>query len=372
MTTKHDINSLSRLLYGDARLTDTSLQLTLGQCHIQVRSNSDELIHQLQQYFSDFLDNDTREDIEVVAIERTELPPEDLPFEFIDWRREAGKSGRKDSYVDLPGLRLIRKVRTGMLFLQSADRRIAAGPCLQNDNQVINFINAQYMGWLQQRGWLTCHAAGLVRNGQALAIAGFSGGGKSTLMLHTLENPQINFLSNDRLFIQKHNGQTMASGVAKLPRVNPGTILHNPLLQPLIPAEQRAQLQILPTEELWHLEQKYDVIINQLYGPDRISLEAPLKAFVVLNWQRDSDQPTQLRPIDLAQRPDLLKAIMKSPGPFFQYADGRFYQDSTGFDEQAYLDMLSPVTVYEVSGNIDFTVMAQQLDKLTQNWSSQT
>jgi len=64
-----------------------------------------------------------------------------MDFDFKDWTREFGKSGRKDSYVDIEDARLIHKVRTGMVFLQSSDQKIAAGPCLQNDNQVINFIN---------------------------------------------------------------------------------------------------------------------------------------------------------------------------------------------------------------------------------------
>ena len=88
--------------------------------------------------------------------------------EFIDWAREPGKTGRKDSYLDLDGGRLVRKVRTGMVFLQSAGERIAAGPCLRYDNQVINFINAQYMNWLQNQGWLICHASGLVTGGRCL------------------------------------------------------------------------------------------------------------------------------------------------------------------------------------------------------------
>ncbi|MES9957423.1 MAG: HprK-related kinase B [Sedimenticola sp.] len=356
-----NLDAFSEQLYAGARLTERALYLALGGCTLCLRSNSDALIDQLTRYFSHAVGMEAEPDIEVVAIERDE--PE-LGIDFVDWKREPGKSGRKDSYFDFPGGRLVRKVRTGMVFLQSDSQCIAAGPCLHYDNQVINFINAQYMNWLQHRGWLICHAAGLVHQGHTLGIAGFSGGGKSTLMLHMLEDPGIHYLTNDRLFIRTENAATHAAGIPKLPRVNPGTIVHNPRLHPLIPEQQRNALLAMPRNELWELEEKYDVLIDQLYGRDRITPEAPLAAFLVLNWQRDNDTPLQLQRVDLAERRDLLGAIMKSPGPFYQYADGHFFQDDTPFDEQPYLETLDTIPVYEASGGIDFEGMAQRMEEL--------
>jgi HprK-related kinase B len=357
MNTPENLNTITDALYDGAQLCDQALYLALGECTLRLRSNSSELISQLERYFSHATCPAAEPDMEITAIERT--APE-LGIEFIDWKREPGKSGRKDSYFDLPGGRLVRKVRTGMVFLQSETQRIAAGPCLRYDNQVINFINAQYMNWLQHRGWLICHAAGLVHNGRTLGIAGFSGGGKSTLMLHMLENPAIAYLTNDRLFIRADGDTTHAAGIPKLPRVNPGTIVHNPRLHQLIPAQQHESLLAMPRDELWELEDKYDVLIDQVYGPGRITTEAPLAAFLVLNWQRDSDQPLNLQQVDLSERRDLLGAIMKSPGPFYQYPDGTFLQDDTPFDEQAYLDTLEGITVYEASGGIDFDALARR------------
>jgi len=184
----------------------------------------------LRQYFSHVPAGTGEPDMEVIAIDR-EAP--DTGIDFVDWQREPGKTGRKDSWFDVPGGRVVRKVRTGMVFLQSETQRIAAGPCLEYDNQVINFINAQYMNWLQHRGWLICHSAGLVYRGSGFGIAGFSGGGKSTLMLHLLEHDAVSYLTNDRLFVRKEAGQTRAVGIPKLPRVNPGTIVHNARLQGL-------------------------------------------------------------------------------------------------------------------------------------------
>ena len=344
-------------LLDQSSLCADELYLALGECVLRVRSNSPELLADLTDYFSHVAGEATTPDIDILAIERD--APE-LDVEFIDWKREPGKTGRKDSYADLPGGRLVRKVRTGMVFLQSEQHRIAAGPCRKYDNQVINFINSQYMNWLQNRGWLICHAAGLVYQGKGLGIAGFSGGGKSTLMLHMLDNDEVSYLTNDRLFMHAGSGRVEARGIPKLPRINPGTIVHNKRLHSLIPAKQRKALLQLPGAELWALEEKYDVHIDRVYGPGRITAEAPLSAFLILDWQRDSDMELQVERIDPGAQRDLLGALMKSPGPFYQYPDGSFQQDTEVFDDSLYLEALENVAVYVARGRVDFSAMADR------------
>ena len=295
-------------------------------------------------------------DLEIVAIERD--APE-LGVAFTDWQREPGKTGRKDSYLDLDGARLVRKIRTGMVFLHGTADRIAAGPCLRNDNQVINFINAQYMEWLQNRDWLICHASGLVRDGRCLAIAGLSGGGKSTLMLRMMDDPEVSYLTNDRLFIRPGDGFTEAVGIPKLPRINPGTIVHNPALHGLLTLEQRNAFLAMPPDQLWTLEEKYDVHLERVYGPGRISERASLSAFLVLNWERGSEKPLKVERVNIDKRRELLSAIMKSPGPFYQFADGRFFSDSMALDQSAYLKSLASIDIFEASGGVDFDALSQ-------------
>ena len=342
-------------LQAKASLCTDELYLALSDCTLRLRSNSMELLAVLADYFSHITCAPVAHDIDMIAIERD--APE-LDIDFIDWQREPGKSGRKDSCADLPGGRLVRKVRTGMVFLQSQRHRIAAGPCLKYNNQVINFINSQYMNWLQNRGWLICHAAGLVYRGRGLGIAGFSGGGKSTLMLYMLDDDEVTYLTNDRLFIHAGSGQVEARGIPKLPRINPGTIVHNEALHSLIPAQRRKALLRLPAAELWELEEKYDVHIDRVYGPGRITAQAPLSALLILDWQHDSDRELQLERVDLAARPDLLGALMKSPGPFYQYPDGSFQQDTAVFDDSAYLHALEHVPVYVARGRVDFSALS--------------
>jgi len=352
----HDLESVATALQGGATLCDDALHLAMGKCTLRLRSNSAQLITGLRDYFDHVASDPVDEpEMDLVAIERA--APEIPGLSFIDWKREPGKSGRKDAYADLPGGRAILKVRTGMVFLQSENHRIAAGPCLEYDNQVINFINAQYMNWLQHRHWLICHASGLVRNGLCLGMAGFSGGGKSTLMLNLLEHEGVAYLTNDRLFIRPNKSSIAARGIPKLPRINPGTIVHNKRLQPLIEPQRREQLLRLPPQELWDLEEKYDVHVERFYGPNSIVPKAPLSSFLVLNWQRGSDAPLRVSQVDLAARRDLLGAIMKSPGPFYQRADGSFQRDDEPFNEEAYLDSLLGVSVYEASGGVDFPAL---------------
>jgi HprK-related kinase B len=351
------VQELATRLQQGTELCADQLVLELEGCRLRIRSNSPELIQQLGAYF-DFVRGDGDDaDMEVIAIDSPVL---DTGIQFTDWSREPGKTGRKDACHDLPGARLVHKVRTGMLFLQSEELRIAAGPCRQYDNQVINFINSQYMNWLQQHDWLICHAAALCAGEHGLAIAGFSGGGKSTLMLHILERDRTAFLSNDRVFIRRGGEGLQMRGIAKLPRINPGTLLNNSKLHVLASQQQLDGWSAMATDELWHLEEKYDVPVRRVYGEDRIRLAGPLTSLLILNWQRDSDAPPVLTRVDPAERRELLGAVMKSPGPFYQYADGRFLSDGTPFDEAAYLEALADTAVWEVTGGIDFEAVALQ------------
>jgi len=347
-----DLDNMKQLLQGDNAVLPSSVCLQLMDYRLAIRSNSARFLQCMQSYFSHVLvpsSDDVR--AEVMVIERDIVNP---GVEFVDWKREPGKTGRKDAIYDFPAGRLVRKVRTGMLFLQSDHDLIVAGPCLEYDNQVINFINSQFLNWLQNDGYLLCHAAALSRNGHGLAIAGLSGGGKSTLMLNLMDEAATAFVSNDRLLVRRQGEATHAVGIPKLPRINPGTIVHNPRLFPLIDESSREQLLQLDKKELWKLEQKYDANINELYGPGRIRHETSLYKFLVLNWSHDTDKELQVNRVDLSQRPDLLSAIMKPSGPFYMDTTGVFNSDDEFPEASNYLTELVDVAVYEASGKVDF------------------
>lgn len=347
-----ELSQIKTVLLADYPLLPDRLCLRLQNYRLAIRSNSAALIERLQSYFAHVVDQPCGQmQVELIAIERGIA---DTGLAFVDWKREPGKTGRKDAIYDLSGGRLVRKVRTGMLFLQSAETLIAAGPCLEYDNQVINFINSQFLNGLQNDGYLLCHAAALSRHHHGLAIAGLSGGGKSTLMLNLLEDETTAFVTNDRLCVRKQQATTQAVGIPKLPRINPGTIVNNARLSPLIDAETREKLLQMDTRELWKLEQKYDVDISALYGPDRILHETELNRFLVLNWQHDSTEPLQLQQVDITQRQDLLAAILKPSGPFYLDDSGVFNSDDAMPDASDYLAALEHVSVFEATGRVDF------------------
>lgn len=348
-----DVAAAASLLIGQEQLIDQPLSFSANGLSLVIRSNSQALLDRLDGYFAHLPRTTMGEQLEIIAVER---PVIDTGLPFVDWRREPGKTGRKDAWIDLPDGRLLLKVRTGMLFLQSEQQRVAAGPCLAYDNQLINFINSQIMNRLQQQGWLICHAAALGREGGAVALAGFSGGGKSTLMLNLLESPEYVYLTNDRLFLKAGETGVEAVGIPKLPRINPGTLINNPRLASLLPEDRQRELRALPKQALWELEEKHDVDVAGLYGEDRIdtSTPQPLAALVILNWSHDSEDPTRLEPVDLNHRRDLLPAVMKSPGPFYQDGEGRFQRDDDPLPEARYLQMFQSVRVFEAAGRIDF------------------
>ncbi|WP_163846952.1 HprK-related kinase B [Pseudooceanicola aestuarii] len=273
---------------------------------------------------------------------------------WTDWAREEGKTGRKDAVCDLEDGRLVRKVRSGVTFVQAPGVAVALGPLTDSVSTVINFINTQVLSDRMRAGWQLAHAAAVTHGDQGLAISGLSGGGKSTSALRMMDIAGTRFVSNDRVLLK--NGQAL--GIPKHPRINPGTILGNPRLHDLLTASRRAELAALPPADLWDLEDKHDLMISKTYGPGRVQYAAPLTEFWVLNWSRAAAAPMRLATVTLAERPDLLGAIMKSPGPFHQAPDGRFEPDGTRPDPAPYLAALRGVTLREVAGRVDFDALA--------------
>jgi HprK-related kinase B len=332
-----------------------TLYLETGEVRVEVRCDR-PMAKELRRHFADALAGEGPVAATVDVLEGQTLAREP---EWIDWAREPGKTGRKDAYYDLEDGRLVRKIRTGMTFLQSPEALVAFGPCLAHPNQVINFINTQILNICKRDGWEICHAAAVTDGVKGLAIAGLSGGGKSTTILRMMDLDTTRFVTNDRLMIRATANGVEGLGIPKNPRINPGTILHNPRLAPMLTETRRQELAAMPPDELWKLEEKHDLFIGDIYGPDRVQFTMPLTEFWVLNWSRDSAAPTRLQDAALADRPDLLGAIMKSAGPFYQDADGVFLRDDAPLEPAAYLAQLQSVRLREVSGAIDFDVLAR-------------
>jgi len=321
------------------------LYLKFSDKVLKVESNSPILHAGLCKYFSGFVVDEAPHALTITA---HEAPEPDLAVKFTIKKPDAGKVKIKEEYADIQGGRIVRKRLTGMNFIFGGGLHLAIGPCIENTNQVINFINNRFIALMLNEGCLLGHAAGVESGGEGLALAGFSGAGKSSLALHLMSRG-LTFISNDRLLIRKNPVQGVDMfGVAKLPRVNPGTILGNPDLSSVMSAGERAAFGALNAEELWTLEHKYDVYIDECFGAGRFKIEAPMRGLVILNWRRNSGETTS-REVRLLERKDLLPAVMKAEGLFFLSGG-----EDRDISSQAYAELLGLCRVIEISGGVNF------------------
>ncbi len=344
------LDQLAAKLLSAHAITD-QLALTLAGWQIKVVSNSHELIADLAAYFKPFASQAPDPHLTITALEAPEL---DTGLDYTVKQPDPGKTKIKEEWADLEGGRVVRKRLTGMVFAFGGEHHLAVGPCLRNSNQVINFVNNRLIQLELNQGGLLAHAAGVNSGSAGLALAGFSGMGKSTLALHLMSHG-VNFVSNDRLVVGRRADQTGMTGVPKLPRINPGTALNNPDLVSVIPPDEKKQFLDLSSDELWNLEHKYDVHIDECFGPGRFKLHSPMNALAILNWQRNG-APVHVQQVELSERLDLLAAFKKDWGLFF-LADGVEPDHS----DQAYLHALSGVTTFELSGGVDFLGAAKRL-----------
>jgi len=333
------------------------LYLELGEVGIVLGSNSAPLVALLREYFGGLV-RETRAPHTGLSIRAFEAPPPDFGRALRDWPRDAGKAGQKEQFFDVPDGRVVFKVRTQMQFLLGRRDLVAVGPCLDNANQIINFINSQYISQRLHEGWSLCHAAGVAHAGRGIGIAARAGAGKSTLALHLLSSG-LSFVSNDRLLIQRTERGAEMAGIPKMPRVNPGTLLNNPDLAGILPPERQQALAAQSREELWDLEEKYDVMVGAVYGADRTVYRTALTGLLILNWSwKDGALPTQLQEVRLEQRSDLLDLVMKSPGVFHRDAQGHNASETARPDPAGYLHVAQGLRVWEAKGapNFEFAV----------------
>ncbi len=352
MADPQNVAALSRLYRARYPIAHR-LELSLAGRGFVVETNSAALHEELTDYFKEFAGPAGEQPITISAFQG-DAPT--FATEFTVPPLERGKKRLKETYLEVEDGRLVHKVRTGMKFafggeLEGADAlNLAMGPCEANPNQVVNFVNNRLMSWLLDRGCELAHAAAVKhRSGAAIAIAGFSGMGKSTLSLHLMSAAPLVFVSNDRVLMGKADGGGVnIFGVPKHPRINPGTALNNQDLIKIMSEKEKKEFSRLAPQELWELEHKYDAIVDECYGPNRFELTGSMRAFVVLNWHHGQGEPKFGR-FSAADRPDLLEAIMKSPGLF--HHPGRAIPEPR---VDAYVEVLRETPIVEVAGGVDF------------------
>ncbi|MEQ8329853.1 MAG: HprK-related kinase B [Longimicrobiales bacterium] len=321
------------------------LRLDVDGCRVEVATNDPDLEKALGRYFRERRTESTGEPVfRIVAIEGPEV---DVSLDLTVKPPEPGKAKVKEEWADVVDGRVVRKLTTGMLFAFGGHTHLAWGPCRANDNQVVNFVNNRYMQWRIEQGYVLAHAGAVAREGRGLAMCGASGSGKSTTALGLVARG-LDFVSNDRALLRPGPDGVELLGIPKHPRVNPGTLVHNPLLHPILTAEQRDAYRAMDPDHLLRLEDKYDVLIDEIVGPDRFPLRARLQALVVVAWSGVGK--ARIRPVDLSARDDLLAHVMKSPGLFYEPSD----EADVRLDAGRYVDVVARVPVYEITGTRNF------------------
>ncbi len=308
----------------------------------KVVSNNLEINQKLDDYFHEWKAEGTDKNCIEVRVLDGELPVGDLTF--LDYR-EVGKKRIKEQFADIGDYRIIKKVKTGVHFAVGAGANYAFGPVKDYTNQLINFMNALFMEVEMRQNAFLFHAAGVAKNGTGIILAAQSGKGKSTTAMH-LMNTGIDFISNDRVVLQKKGSDYTMVGVPKHPRINPGTLLNNSKLKHLLQNPER--FDGLSTEEIWNWEEKYDAIIPEIYGEGKFHLSAKSVGLVIIDWGED-DHALQISQIDLNDYLHLMPAIMKTPSLMTPKLHAERMHDS----EAEYIAFLKDLPVYRLSGNID-------------------
>lgn len=146
-------------------------------------------------------------------------------------------------------------------------------------------------------------------------------------------------------------------GVPKKPRINPGTIVSNPRLHFLLTPEELGRYRAMPIEELWHVERKFDLDLERVYGPGAVSRGASLHSAFFLDWTLGGGE-CRCRPLPPERFEEFCRAVFKDAGVF----DPRNRETRIGPQHVAeYRRVLEGIPVYLVEGGVSFPRLVEEM-----------
>ncbi|NMC49179.1 MAG: HprK-related kinase B, partial [Desulfovibrio sp.] len=136
-----------------------SLFLRLAETDVTVASDSPALIDFLSGYFREFSRPPGPTEVAIRFRTAPPVPPDFCPgLVLADRPFDPREKTSKEQWANLPDGRVVRKKRTGMVFVFGDDLHLAAGPCLEHVDQVVNFINFRVAARHLSGGCLLAHA----------------------------------------------------------------------------------------------------------------------------------------------------------------------------------------------------------------------
>lgn len=349
----------------DSRFTAAHrLLLELHGVKILVSADSDEVAGLLRHYYADYLSSADphgagAQCCRIDALQQwIKVDQEELAIYV-----EQGKTKPKEAFLDDPGggRRLMLKVRSDVLALLEPRHIRVAGDLVGNINQLNNIINAVFIIDRMDAGYTLFHASALARGDRGMIVSGRSGAGKSSAAIWTLDHG-ISIISNDRLLARRAPGAGTAGipmlGVPKKPRINPGTIVSNPRLHGMMTPAELTRYQALPRQELWHVEQKYDLDVKTVFGPGAEQATAMLHAAFFIDWDVKSSDEYHCELLPVERCPEFYRAVFKDGGVF----DLRNSETSFKPEHEAeYERVLSGIPVYHVTGGVSFDALVDSI-----------
>ncbi len=266
------------------------LPLHIHDLGLVLRSNDAGVLEAMRQVYGRYVEElQEAPRYEVWAFDMDPAPY--MPTDRSAFERYIVASGKaKDPFLDEGGVRHVVKATTGLCVIFDDRRYVVMGNMEEAANQLNNIINAVHMQEMNERGWVIVHGAGLELDGVGFALVGGAGTGKTTTMLKIVAAGGT-FVSNDRLIVRREpdGGWFEMRGVVKWPRVCAGTMHGDPRLRALLPDTAVARYGRMSFDELFGLEEKYDVDVASTYGPGRVKDTSRFQRMYYLMWSRQGE-----------------------------------------------------------------------------------